>query len=186
MSKRLTSRDDILEGAYALARRYGLSAISIRGVARECGISTGTVYNYFPSRDELVAAAAAELFSEAFYQEFCHPRPDESYLAYCERLFESLDERLSHTGADWLTQLQGLESGAREASRSRMNDLLQHMLKGLEHVLENDPAVVRDALTGDLETARVAKLTLDGIFDTVRRGEHDCRTLLALIERALY
>lgn len=34
----------------------GYSAVTIRSVAAACGVGVGTVYNYFPSKDALVAA----------------------------------------------------------------------------------------------------------------------------------
>lgn len=34
----------------------GFSAMTIRSVASACGVGVGTVYNYYPSRDSLVAA----------------------------------------------------------------------------------------------------------------------------------
>lgn len=186
MPKRLTSKDKVLDGAADLARRYGLPSISIRGVADVCGVSTGTIYTYFPSRDELVASTAEKLFAEAFYEGFCHPNPDEGYLAYCERLYRSLSERLSSTGADWLGQLQGLDPGAREAGRRRMERLLSHMLEGLESVFANDPHICRDGLVGDLSAERICRLTLTGMFDAIRRGDPDCSTMLALLGRSLY
>ena len=34
----------------------GYSAMTIRSVAKACGVGVGTVYNYFPSKDAMVAA----------------------------------------------------------------------------------------------------------------------------------
>lgn len=34
----------------------GYSALTIRSVAKSCGVGIGTVYNYFPSKDALVAS----------------------------------------------------------------------------------------------------------------------------------
>ena len=34
----------------------GYSAVTIRSVAKSCGVGVGTVYNYFPSKEELLAA----------------------------------------------------------------------------------------------------------------------------------
>ena len=57
MNKIVTSKDEILHRSRELIRERGLSAISIRSVAAACGVSVGSVYNYFDSKAELVSAA---------------------------------------------------------------------------------------------------------------------------------
>ena len=42
------------------ARFGGYSAVTIRSVAGACGVGVGTVYNYFPSKDALLAAYLLE------------------------------------------------------------------------------------------------------------------------------
>lgn len=41
-------------------RQLGYSAVTIRSVARACGVSAGTVYNYFSSKEELLASSMLE------------------------------------------------------------------------------------------------------------------------------
>ena len=41
-------------------RELGYSATTIRSVAQSCGVGVGTVYNYFPSKDALIAAFMLE------------------------------------------------------------------------------------------------------------------------------
>ena len=38
------------------AREGGYSAVTIRSVAEACGVGVGTVYNYYPCKDDLLAA----------------------------------------------------------------------------------------------------------------------------------
>ena len=57
MNKVVTSKDEILHRSRELIRKRGLSAISIRSVAAACGVSVGSVYNYFDSKAALVSAA---------------------------------------------------------------------------------------------------------------------------------
>src|SRR5947207_2670229 len=52
-------REAIVQAAGALAAEAGISAVQITPVARRAGVATGTVYRYFPSKDELVAALTA-------------------------------------------------------------------------------------------------------------------------------
>ncbi len=49
-------RSRILDEAAKLIIEQGLSAVSMETVGRICGISKALVYNYFPSRDQLLAA----------------------------------------------------------------------------------------------------------------------------------
>ena len=39
-----------------LGMEHGYAAVTIRSVAKACGVGVGTVYNYFPSKDALVAS----------------------------------------------------------------------------------------------------------------------------------
>jgi AcrR family transcriptional regulator len=54
---RLAARQEaIIAAARALASEHGMAAVQIVPVAERAGIAAGTVYRYFPSKDELVAA----------------------------------------------------------------------------------------------------------------------------------
>lgn len=55
--RRLAARHDaIVAAARALAAESGMNAVQIAPVADRAGIAAGTVYRYFPSKTELVAA----------------------------------------------------------------------------------------------------------------------------------
>lgn len=48
-------RRQILDETARLVLEQGLSAVTIEGVASLCGVSRALIYNYFPSRDHLLA-----------------------------------------------------------------------------------------------------------------------------------
>ena len=48
-------REKLLTEAKKQVMENGYSSMTIRSVATACGVGTGTVYNYFPSKDVLVA-----------------------------------------------------------------------------------------------------------------------------------
>jgi len=57
VTARLAARHEAIIGAArALANESGLAAVQIAPVAERAGIAAGTVYRYFPSKDDLVAA----------------------------------------------------------------------------------------------------------------------------------
>lgn len=53
-------RESLIQEAKKQITEHGYSAFSIRAVAKACGIATGTVYNYFESKEMLVASFMAE------------------------------------------------------------------------------------------------------------------------------
>jgi len=50
----------LMEEARRQIRESGYSALTVRSVAKACGVGVGTVYNYFPSKDALLAAYLLE------------------------------------------------------------------------------------------------------------------------------
>jgi AcrR family transcriptional regulator len=58
--RRLAEREKaILEAAIALAGEGGMAAVQVAAVARHAGIAAGTVYRYFPTKNDLVAELIA-------------------------------------------------------------------------------------------------------------------------------
>jgi AcrR family transcriptional regulator len=58
--RRLAARHNaIIAAAGALAAEAGINAVQIEPVSQRAGVATGTVYRYFPSKTELVAALVA-------------------------------------------------------------------------------------------------------------------------------
>lgn len=65
-------REDIMQEAQKQLLSNGYAATTIRSVAEACQIGVGTVYNYFPSKDALIAAFMLEDWRaefEPFYEE---------------------------------------------------------------------------------------------------------------------
>ena len=50
------AKEDIIAEAKRQASENGYSNLSIKSIASACGVAVGTIYNYFPSKDMLVAS----------------------------------------------------------------------------------------------------------------------------------
>src|SRR5690242_4686609 len=53
----------IKETAWQQIARQGAAALSLRAIARELNITAPAIYNYFPSRDDLVTALIVDAFT---------------------------------------------------------------------------------------------------------------------------
>jgi len=63
----LRTRERILDGAMAAIARHGLSKLGMSDVSHSAGVSRGTLYRYFPNREELLQSLAA--FESQRFQE---------------------------------------------------------------------------------------------------------------------
>lgn len=81
-------RTDLLETARKQLSEKGYAKTTIRSVAAECGIAVGTVYNYFPSKDMLIASFVSEDWHETLAALRAYPTENaEDYFRY---LYDSL------------------------------------------------------------------------------------------------
>lgn len=53
------TRDKILDGALHAIARHGIAKLGMSDVSEQAGVSRGTLYRYFPSREELLQSLAA-------------------------------------------------------------------------------------------------------------------------------
>ena len=68
MNTVVISKDEILKASRELIRQQGWSAVSIRSVAAACGVSVGSIYNYFSSKSDLIGATVESVWCEIFHR----------------------------------------------------------------------------------------------------------------------
>lgn len=61
---RIEMTDEIIGAARLLLEKGGASAISVRAIARQVGVTAPAIYRYFPSLDALMSALRESLISE--------------------------------------------------------------------------------------------------------------------------
>lgn len=74
MPKRVIDQDKLIDQTYAIAAREGISALSVRKLAGACGIAVGSVYMYFPTKADLMAAVFTRFFCQALFDWFAEMR----------------------------------------------------------------------------------------------------------------
>lgn len=68
MNTVVTSKEEILKTSRELIQQHGWSAVNIRSVAAACGVSVGSIYNYYDSKAALVRATVESVWCEIFHR----------------------------------------------------------------------------------------------------------------------
>ena len=89
MNKVVTSKEEILAASRELVLEKGIMSLSMRSVAEACGVAVGSIYNYFPSKAELLSAAVGSVWGEIFMP-FYGREAFGSFLECVSALFETI------------------------------------------------------------------------------------------------
>jgi AcrR family transcriptional regulator len=83
--KKQRTRETIAQTARRLFDERGFDAVTVDEIARDSEVSRKTVFNYFPTKEDLVFSGL-ELFEERLLEAIRKRRPDESILTAFARL----------------------------------------------------------------------------------------------------
>lgn len=66
--KKARTRQGLVDAAVRIYARKGVEALALNELAEEAGVANGTVYNYFKTREEVLAAVGIELANQLSQQ----------------------------------------------------------------------------------------------------------------------
>lgn len=186
MRNAVISRDEILEASRLMLQEKGWSAIHMRSVAVRCGVSVGSLYNYFPSKTELVAATV-----ESVWQELFHVPEDltgeERFCKVIQWLHDSIQEGNRRYQGFLTLHAMGFTTGEGKVEGRRMMERAQGQLReSLCRVLWEDKQVNQSVFDSRLTTEGFVELVFSMLITALLRGEEDCEPLLAVVRRVLY
>ena len=185
MNTVVTSKEQILQTSRELIRQQGWSTVSIRSVAAACGVSVGSIYNYFDSKAELVGATVESVWCEIF-----HLPDHEAVFRDTEACVTWMYERMEYgcrqyPGFFTLHSL-GFMREEKSDGKRRMQQTWQHILDGLCLVLKRDARVRPDAFTDQFTAEKFAAVLFPLMLSALLRQDYDPTAVLEIVRRTLY
>lgn len=184
---RLAARyESIIEAARAFASESGLRAVQIAPVAERAGVAAGTVYRYFPSKEDLVAAVINDTANRqvAAIRAATAAAPGAlSRLAAALMAFGTETLRMRRLAFAMLAEAcDGAETGGlmfRRNIGSEFEGLIRAAIAG-GHLPEQPPAVMAAAVSGAMVESLVGPLVATPSGVEAQRAAVQRMTLFAL------
>ncbi|MBS5136671.1 MAG: TetR/AcrR family transcriptional regulator [Oscillospiraceae bacterium] len=185
MNTIVTSKEEILKTSRELIRREGWSAISIRSVAAACGVSVGSIYNYFDSKAALMGATVESVWCEIFH------RPEDGAVfqdtqACITWLYGRMEYGCNEYPGFFTLHSLGFLGEDKSDGKRRMQQTWQHILAGLCSVLQRDRRVRPDAFTAAFTAEKFADLLFSLMLSALLRQDYDPAPVLEIVRRTLY
>lgn len=185
MNKAVTSKEDILRASRELIQQQGWAAVNIRSVAAACGVSVGSIYNYFGSKTELVGAAVESVWCEIF-----HEPQDAAVFAdarACVRwMFQRMEYGCRQYPGFFTLHSLGFMGPDKPDGRRRMQQTWQHIRQGLCEVLRRDANIRPDAFNSQFTPEKLADVLFSLLLSAPLRQDYDPAPVLEMLQRTLY
>ena len=185
MNTVVTSKEEILAASRELIRSRGWSAVSIRSVAGACGVSVGSIYNYFASKADLVSATVESVWCDIFHL----PEQEEVFrdtLACVSWIYGRMEYGCRAYPGFFTLHSMGFLGMEKAGGREQMRQTWQHILGGLCAVLKRDPKVRPCAFDGEFTAEKFADILFSLFLSALLREDYDPSPVLELIRRTVY
>lgn len=185
MKKAEISKDDILLAGRELLAKEGTGAISMRTLAKHCGIAVGSVYNYFPSKNDLLIALIDAIWKEIMQ--------DIKGLSVCcgfaenvEKLFYSV-KKGGEKYPDFLSNhAMMLSKSGKEKGWWAMQQHFESVKIWLLHSLQADKGVKCGYFSAKCRQEDFIEFVFGNLIFLWNQKQESCDILLAVIKAAIY
>ncbi|MCI6639865.1 MAG: TetR/AcrR family transcriptional regulator [Pygmaiobacter massiliensis] len=185
MNTVVTSKEEILKTSRELIQQQGWSAINIRSVAAACGVSVGSIYNYFSSKAQLVAATVESVWCEIF-----HRPQDEAVFqdtqACITWMYRQMEYGCKQYPGFFTLHSLGFMREEKLDGKRKMQQTWQHILDGLCSVLKRDVKVRPGAFTEQFTPEKFADVLFSLMLSALLRQDYDPGAILEIVRRTLY
>lgn len=183
MNTVVTSREEILRAAGEMVKVGKGDGVSMRGIARECGIAVGSIYNYFPTKNDLMIAVVVEIWKEIFFVPLSKIE-GKSFLGVVECILERMGENRGEEQG-FLAE-HAFVVGDKEKGHLVMEEYLGHMREELLAVLMGDSAVAGEVWSDGFSAEDFVRFVVDFLVEDLMRGTDRAVFLRELILRVVY
>lgn len=182
MNNKVTSREDILKNAKEIIAKEGIYKLSIRSLAKRCNMATGSMYNYFPSKDDMILAVVKSVWSDVFDFNLLKGN---SFSKAVSLLIDSIDKgRKNYPNFFKIHSLQ-FSGKYRDEGKNFMDIFYARVERGLLNILENDELVRDDAFNDKFTKEAYVNFIFNVILSLFIR-DLDKKILVSMIEKAIY
>lgn len=185
MNTVVTSREAILNISKELIREQGWAALNIRAVAAACGVSVGSIYNYYGSKSDLIASTVESVWCDIFH--FPENAGTFDRFSDCvEWIFAGMKKGEETYPGFFTLHSMSFIGEERSKGQQLMAQSWKHIRDSLSMVLMNDPNIRAGAFDESFTPQQFAEIVFSLIISALLQHNYDCTGISAMIRRVLY
>lgn len=185
MNKSVTSQEAILRIGKEIILEKGMQGLNIRDVARRCGVSVGSIYNYFPTKSDLMVAIVESVWKEIMHgYKIC--KEQHSFVDSVQTLFLTIQKGSEKYPSFFSAHSMSLAALDKEKGRQSMERYFAHIRQGLLITLNVDSEVNENNFTPSFQKEDFIEFVFTNLITLLIQGTASCDFLLEVIRRIIY
>lgn len=185
MNKTLISKESILSKCKEMVIESGIQSLNMRDVAARCSVSVGTVYNYFPSKSDMIVATIESIWTEIMHgSKVCNLQY--TFADNILSLFNNVQEGCKKYPSFFSVHSMSVANLDKNKGRDSMNKYFDHIKMGLLDSLNHDKQVKKDAFSESFTKLDFIDFVFSNIITLLMNEAKSCDFLLEVVKRAIY
>lgn len=175
----------ILKAAKEVAHEEGLSKISMRKVASKCEIALGTIYNYYPTKMDIVIAIVEDFWNECFKNFHTIYNNELDFFTQLEKVYFYILDYLEKFESNWLDELTSLSSDNKHKGKKKESEFIKNFGGMFKRILDEHKSEFSKEVFESFSDDQILKFIIDNFFIMLRRFEHDYSILDFTLKKML-
>lgn len=174
-------RETLLEMARYIITENGFDALNIRTLAKKAGVASGTVYNYFENKDDILLALTEEYWQKTLAEMQGKIKAGGFASQFCE-IYTFLQNRIANSAGMLMGSLGNVET----AGRQRMQAMQQVLRKAIIERIDADESIRQNVWSSTLTKESFADFIIINMMALLRTSAPNMGSFIEIVKRILY
>lgn len=185
MNKAVISKDELLTICKNIVAEKGIEAINMREVARRSKVAVGSLYNYFPSKDDLMIDTIEVIWKEIM-MDLVTLDENHDFVKSVENLFYAIKNGSKKYPYFFSLHSMSVARNAKDKGREAMRIYFSSLKEKLLFTLNNDQKVKQDFFSINCSKEEFINFIFSNVIALLLNNSNSCSVLLEIIKGAIY
>lgn len=185
MNTVVTSREKILAVCRELVADKGLLTVNMRTVAEHCHVALGSLYYYFPSKDDLLIATIESVWADILKLDDLM-EPQMNFAEFVAQFTAHIKCGIDKYPNFFTAHAMSLSSAGRAKGCESMQRYLTLVRSRMLDILKCDAQIDSEVFTGDFSREQLVDFILASIMAAMSQRNFDYVTLVEVVKRTVY
>ncbi|SHK31945.1 transcriptional regulator, TetR family [Hathewaya proteolytica DSM 3090] len=186
MNKTDISNEKIIEVSIDMLKGSEVPDLNMRHVAKKCNISVGTIYNYFPTKSELMIAVIQEVWSRVFHGDMLKPEVNEPFTQYISSMYKRAFVSQKEYRNFFVMHRNIMDSHSKNHGRIVMEKYIGHIKQALTEKLRSDENISKEIWTKEFSHEKLVDFIFENMVSMLSKGQDNCEFLIMVLNKILY